>query len=113
MVRCPKANEGRIVEEIRRARMEFEKQFRDRHGYMPAAVPETWVGARVALNVLTGVTGGQLGVAPSSGFLSGINDDGYVISNEGGKVVFLPKQAVMHIELYDEGSHGGSMAIID
>jgi hypothetical protein len=73
-----------------------EQAFHEKFGYPAREVPDLWVGKLVALNML----GGRGTV---SGMLEAIRDDGFVISVED-RVVFIPRSAVLQMELYEKTS---------
>ena len=75
-----------------------EQAFYEKFGYLAQQVPDLWVGKLVTLNML----GGRGAV---SGMLEAIRDDGFVISVED-RVVFVPRSAVLQMELYETSGRG-------
>ncbi len=75
---------------------EQRKAFKEAHGYPAHLIPDIWVGQNVAMNTLGG---GSLTLA--NGTLETVTPEGFVLSNELGRVVFIPRQAVVQMELYD------------
>ena len=80
-----------------------EQAFHEKFGYPSREVPDLWVGKLVALNVL----GGRGTV---SGMLEAIRDDGFVISVED-RVVFIPRSAVLQMELYETRGRGSRLRL--
>jgi hypothetical protein len=82
---------------------EPRQKFAEQHGYHAGTVPTAWIGQTVAMNIVAGRgSDALLGVSRAGGVLEGVNEDGYIIS-AAERVVFLPRHAVLHIELYEEG----------
>jgi hypothetical protein len=75
---------------------EQRKAFKEAHGYPAHLIPDIWVGQNVATNTLGG---GSLALA--NGTLEAATPEGFVLSNELGRVVFIPREAVVQMELYD------------
>ena len=84
------------VNELKLLASRQEQAFHEKFGYPSREVPDLWVGKLVALNML----GGHGAV---SGMLEAIRDDGFVISVED-RVVFIPRSAVLQMELYEKAS---------
>jgi hypothetical protein len=82
-----------------------EQAFHERFGYLAREVPEMWVGQLVALNMLGGRADFQLAPTYTGGMLEAIRGDGFVISVED-RVVFIPRSAVLQIELYETSELG-------
>ena len=80
-----------------------EQAFHEKFGYPSREVPGIWVGKNVAINML----GGHGAV---SGMLEAIRDDGFVISVED-RVVFIPRSAVLQIELYETSERGSTLRL--
>ncbi len=81
---------------LKRQADERRKTFKEAHGYPAHLIPDIWVGQNVAMNTLGG---GSLALA--NGTLETVTPEGFVLSNELGRVVFIPRQAVVQMELYD------------
>jgi hypothetical protein len=75
---------------------EQRKAFKEAHGYPAHLIPDIWVGQNVAMNTLGG---GSLVLA--NGRLEAVTPEGFVLSNELGRIVFIPREAVVQMELYD------------
>ena len=75
---------------------EQRKAFKEAHGYPAHLIPDIWVGQNVAMNTLGG---GSLVLA--NGTLEAVTPEGFVLSNELGRIVFIPREAVVQMELYD------------
>jgi hypothetical protein len=82
-----------------------EQAFHEKFGYLAREVPDTWVGQNVALNMIGGRADPQLAPIYTSGMLEAIRDDGFVISVED-RVVFIPRSAVLQMELYETSELG-------
>lgn len=83
-----------------------EQAFHEKFGYPAREVPDIWVGKLVAVNMLGGRDADrQLATTKASGMLEAIRDDGFVISAEE-RVVFIPRSAVLQIELYETSELG-------
>ena len=100
---------GRTVpdaNELKRLASRQEQAFHEKFGYPSREVPEIWVGQQVAVSMLGG-RGADLQLAPTyaSGMLEAIRDDGFVISVED-RVVFMPRSAVLQMELYETSELG-------
>jgi hypothetical protein len=54
--------------------------------------------------------GGQLAPTNASGMLEAIRDDGFVISVED-RVVFIPRSAVLQMELYESSERGSTLRL--
>jgi hypothetical protein len=95
-VRYPQTTDGRTLpdaNELKLLASRQEQAFHEKFGYPSREVPDLWVGKLVALNML----GGRGAV---SGMLEAIRDDGFVITVED-RVVFIPRSAVLQMELYE------------
>ncbi len=96
----PDANEFKLLASRQ------EQAFHEKFGYLAHDVPDIWVGQTVALNMLGGrSTDDHLGPTRSSGMLEAIREDGFVISVED-RVVFIPRSAVLQMELYETSERG-------
>ncbi len=82
-----------------------EQAFHEKFGYLAREAPEMWVGQLVAVNMLGGRADFQLAPTYAGGMLEAIRDDGFVISAEE-RVVFIPRSAVLQIELYETSELG-------
>ena len=82
-----------------------EQAFHEKFGYLARDVPDIWVGQTVALNMLGGRADLQLAPTKASGMLEAIRDDGFVVSVED-RVVFIPRSAVLQLELYETSERG-------
>jgi hypothetical protein len=88
-----------------------EQAFHEKFGYPSREVPGIWVGKNVAINMLGGRGGGgQLAPTNASGMLEAIRDDGFVISVED-RVVFIPRSAVLQMELYETSERGSTLRL--
>jgi hypothetical protein len=83
-----------------------EQAFHEKFGYPSSEIPDIWVGQNVAVNMLGG-RGADRQLAPTraSGMLEAIRDDGFVISVED-RVVFIPRSAVLQMELHETRGRG-------
>jgi hypothetical protein len=99
---------GRLVtdaNELRQQAAEQEQAFEEKFGYPASEVPGIWVGQYVALNMLGGLGGDrQLAPTRASGMLEAISLDGVVLSVED-RVVFIPRESVLQLELYKPDQH--------
>jgi hypothetical protein len=87
--------------ELKQQAAEQRQAFKERQGYPANLVPYVWIGQNVALNMFGGRgENHQLAPIRASGILEAVSDDGYVISVED-RVVFIPRSAVLQIELYE------------
>ena len=91
------------VNELKLLASRQEQAFHEKFGYPSREVPDLWVGKLVALNML----GGRGAV---SGMLEAIRDDGFVISVED-RVVFIPRSAVLQMELYETRGRGSRLRL--
>jgi hypothetical protein len=83
-----------------------EQAFHEKFGYPASEVPGIWVGQNVVLNMLGGRGGDrQLTTTRASGMLEAISLDGVVLSVED-RVVFIPRESVLQIELYETRGSG-------
>jgi len=88
-------------DEIERRVSEQRRAFKEKHGHSAKLVPHVWIGQVVELHLVSG--GGAenlLGVTKKSGILEAVLRYGYVLSVED-RVVFVPSEAVVQMELYD------------
>ena len=103
-VRYLRASEGSSVtdsNDVKRRAAEQRQAFLDRHGYPAVAIPDIWIGQMVSMNVPgSGGRDDQLGPVKASGMLEAIRDDGFILSVED-RVVFIPREAILQMELYD------------
>jgi hypothetical protein len=95
----PDANEFKLLASRQ------EQAFHEKFGYLARDVPDIWVGQLVALNMLGGRADLQLAPANASGMLEAVRDDGFVVSVED-RVVFIPRSAVLQMELYGTSERG-------
>jgi hypothetical protein len=95
----PDANEFKLLASRQ------EQAFQEKFGYPAREVPDMWVGQLVAVNMLGGRADFQLAPTYEGGMLEAIRDDGFVISVEE-RVVFIPRSAVLQIELYETSELG-------
>jgi hypothetical protein len=84
------------VSNLKQRADEQRKAFKEAHGYPAHLIPDIWVGQNVAMNTLGG---GSLVLA--NGTLEAVTPEGFVLSNELGRIVFIPREAVVQMELYD------------
>jgi hypothetical protein len=113
-IRYPQATDGRTVtdaNELRQQATEQEHAFQEKFGYPASEIPGIWVGQYVALNMLGG-RGGDRQLAPTraSGMLQAISLDGVVLSVED-RVVFIPRESVLQMELYETRGHGSRLRL--
>ena len=100
----PPTTEGRTVadgDELERRVAEQRRAFKEKHGHSAKLVPHVWIGQVVELHLVSG--GGAenlLGVTKKSGILEAVLRYGYVLLVED-RVVFVPSEAVVQMELYD------------
>ena len=94
------------VNELKLLASRQEQAFHEKFGYPSREVPDICVGQNVAVNML-GARGADRQLAPTraSGMLEAIRDDGFVISVED-RVVFIPRSAVLQMELYEASERG-------
>ena len=84
------------VSNLKQRADEQRKAFKEAHGYPAHLIPDILVGQNVAMNTLGG---GSLVLA--NGTLEAVTAEGFVPSNELGRIVFIPREAVLQMELYD------------
>ena len=84
------------VSNLKQRADEQRKAFKEAHGYPAHLIPDIWVGQNVAMNTLGG---GSLVLA--NGTLEAVTPEGFVLSNELGRIVFIPREAVVQMALYD------------
>jgi hypothetical protein len=88
-----------------------EQAFHEKFGYPASEVPGIWVGQQVAVNMLGGRDADlQLAPTNASGMLEAVRDDGFVISVED-RVVFIPRSAVLQMELYETSERGSTLRL--
>ncbi len=99
------------VNEFRLLASRQEQAFHEKFGYPSREVPDIWVGQNVAVNMLGG-RGADRQLAPTraSGMLEAIRDDGFVISVED-RVVFIPRSAVLQMELHETPGRGSRLRL--
>jgi hypothetical protein len=105
---------GRTVtdaNELRQQATEQEQAFEEKFGYPASEVPGIWVGQYVAVNMLGG-RGRDRQLAPTraSGMLEAVSLDGVVLSVED-RVVFIPRESVLHMELYETRGRGSRLRL--
>jgi hypothetical protein len=84
------------VSNLKQRADEQRKAFKEAHGYLAHLITDIWVGQNVAMNTLGG---GSLVL--TNGTLEAVTAEGFVPSNELGRIVFIPREAVLQMELYD------------
>jgi len=82
---------------FKRQAAEQRDAFKNKHGYRAQRVPNVWVGQLVAMNIV--------GPASASGILEAVKPGGYVLSVED-RIVFIPRESVLQLELYNPDEHG-------
>jgi hypothetical protein len=99
------------VNELRQQATAQKQAFEEKFGYPASEVPGIWVGQYVALNLLGG-RGRDRQLAPlrASGMLEAISLDGVVLSVED-RVVFIPRESVLQIELYETRGRGSTLRL--
>jgi hypothetical protein len=98
-LRYSRETERSIVSEasnLKRRADEQRKAFKEAHGYPAHLIPDIWVGQDVAMNTLGGSS-----LVLANGTLEAVTPEGFVLSNELGRIVFIPREAVVQMELYD------------
>ena len=95
----PDANEFKLLTSRQ------EQAFHEKYGYPSREVPDMWVGQVVTLDMLGGRADLQRAPTNASGMLEAVRDDGFVISVED-RVVFIPRSAVLRVELYETSERG-------
>ena len=97
--------------ELRQQASRQEQRFHEKFGYPASEVPGIWVGQQVAVNMLGG-RGGDRQLAPTraSGMLEAISLVGVVLSVED-RVVFIPRESVLQIELYQTRGRGSTLRL--
>ena len=87
--------------EVRRRVAEQRQAFQEKHGHPAKLVPDVWIGQLVQLSLVTGRDAENLlGVTKTIGMLEAVLRYGYVLSVED-RVVFIPREAVVQMELFD------------
>jgi hypothetical protein len=88
-----------------------EQAFHEKFGYPAREIPGIWVGQQVAVNMLGGRGGDrQLGPTRASGMLEEVSLDGVVLSVEE-RVVFIPRESVLQMELYETRGRGSRLRL--
>jgi hypothetical protein len=92
--------------ELRQQATEQKQAFQEKFGYPASEVPGVWVGQYVAVKMLGGRSGDrQLAPTRASDMLEAISLDGVVLS-VGDRVVFIPRESVIEMELYETRGRG-------
>jgi hypothetical protein len=92
--------------DVKRRAADQCQAFQDRHGYPAVVIPDIWIGQTVSMNVLgSGGKDNQLGPVKASGMLEAVRDDGFILSVED-RVVFIPREAVLRMELVNSNRRG-------
>ena len=87
---------------LRRQADERRKAFREAYGYPAHLIPDIWVGQLVALNTLGGASPGI-----TNGRLEAVTSSGFVLSNEVGRLFYIPNEAVVQVVLHKDGAPAG------
>ena len=96
---------------VKQRAAEQRKEFQEKHGYPAVSIPEMWVGQNVTMHILGGRgSEHQLGSVKASGTLEAVREDGLVISNEE-RAIFIPRSAVLQMELQDPSRRGGRVRL--
>jgi hypothetical protein len=90
--------------DLKRQAAEQRKAFKERNGYPAHLIPDLWVGQAVAMNTLSSGSGSPV---PASGTLEAATPNGFVLSNPSGRIVFIPREAVVQMELYEGSALAG------
>jgi hypothetical protein len=92
--------------DVKRRATDQRQAFQDRYGYPAVVIPDTWIGQTVSMIVLgSGGKDNQLGPVKASGMLEAVRDDSFILSVED-RVVFIPRKAVLRMELVDSNRRG-------
>ena len=92
--------------DVKRRAADQRQAFQNRHGYPAVVIPDIWIGQPVSINVLgSGGKDNQLGPVKASGMLEAVRDDGFILSVED-RVVFIPREAVLRMELVNSNRRG-------
>ncbi len=92
--------------DVKRRAADQRQAFQDRHGYPAVVIPDIWIGQTVSMNVLgSGGKDNQLGPVKASGMLEAVRDDGFILSVVD-RVVFIPREVVLRMELGDSNRRG-------
>jgi hypothetical protein len=96
---------------LRQQATEQKQAFEEKFGYPASEVPGIWVGQYVAVNMLGGRgRDRQLTPTRASGMLEAVSLDGVVLSVED-RVVFIPRESVLQMELYETRGHGSTLRL--
>ena len=87
---------------LRRQSDERRKAFRETYGYPAHLIPDIWVGQLVALNTLGGTSPGI-----TNGRLEAVTHSGFVLSNESGRLFYIPNEAVIQVVLHEDDDPAG------
>jgi hypothetical protein len=97
--------------ELRQQATEQKQAFEEKFGYPAGEVPGIWVGKQVAVKMLGGRgKDRQLGPTMASGMLEEVSLDGVVLSVED-RVVFIPRESVLQMELYETRGRGSRLRL--
>ena len=92
--------------DVKRRAADQRQAFQDRHGYPAVVIPDIWIGQTVSMNVLgSGGKDNQLGPVKASGMLEAVRNDSFILSVED-RVVFIPREAGLRMELVDFNRRG-------
>jgi hypothetical protein len=99
------------VNELRQQATQQKQAFEEKFGYPAGEIPGIWVGQQVAVKMLGGRGGDrQLGPTRASGMLEEVSLDGVVLSVEE-RVVFIPRESVLQMELYETRGRGSRLRL--
>ncbi len=92
--------------DVKRRAADQRQAFQDSRVYPAVVIPDIWMGQTVSMNVLgSGGKDNQLGPVKASGMLEAVRDDGFILSVVD-RVVFIPREAVLRMELVDSNRRG-------
>ncbi len=92
--------------DVKRRAADQRQAFQDSRVYPAVVIPDIWIGQTVSMNVLgSGGKDNQLGPVKASGMLEAVRDDGFILSVVD-RVVFIPREAVLRMELVDSNRRG-------
>jgi hypothetical protein len=92
--------------DVKRRAADQRQAFQDRYGYPAVVIPDIWRGQTVSMNVLgSGGKDNPLSPVNASGMLEAIRYDGCILSPED-RVVFLPREVALRLELVDSDRRG-------
>jgi hypothetical protein len=92
--------------DVKRRAADQRQAFQDRYGYPAVVIPDIWRGQTVSMNVLgSGGKDNPLGPVNASGMLEAVRYDGCILSPED-RVVFLPREVALRLELVDSDRRG-------